>query len=518
MAFPSLHRGSTLTVAVVGLILGLVVAGCSSTESTRNDRSEIDRAPVVEPPPDRDRVKRLFIRGLTQHELENYDEAVLYFEQALDAGGENAAVLAALSQAYDRQGHPRDAIRVMERAVAADSGRPSYRADLADLYEDGGELERAADVYTSYLERFGFDEAVLFDLARVQTELGRTEEAIQSYRSILDQKGESLRARYRLLSLYRRTDQEEAMIETLEALARIDGDNEEIQRMLSEAYLHTNQLEKAAESLRRRMRRTQDRSDVVVQLADVYERMGQRDRADSLMQTVLESESRSVSELFGLARTIYADNPHGSSNRATAERLFEQVLEQDSEHGDALYFLGQIRFADQRFSEAARLLTRSVDQKPRRQRAWIQAGLSYLRAGRADSALTVIDEALILFPGNFHLLRLGGIAASQTNQQEKAIQYLTQATDPSRSAQADSLARSQALGTLGMVYARMNRTKEADSAYARAVALDSANATALNNLAYSLAEQGIQLEQAERMARRAVELAPDTASFLHTLG
>jgi Tfp pilus assembly protein PilF len=67
----------------------------------------------------------------------------------------------------------------------------------------------------------------------------------------------------------------------------------------------------------------------------------------------------------------------------------------------------------------------------------------------------------------------------------------------------------------------LKRWKECDSLYEEALRIDSTSASSaivLNNYGYSLAERGLQLERALRMATRAVELEPDNASYLDTLG
>lgn len=516
LPFSARLPGSWIPLLLAGL--AVLFAGCSSTRETAETPDRVDRIPTVRAPVDSTRAQRLFIRGLTQKQLEAYDEALVLFEQALEARPGTGPILAAAAEVHEERGNTTEAISYLEQALGADSTRRTYYRDLAGLYERTDEHRRALRTYRRLLDRFDFDEEALFDLARLQNQLGRPEEAITSYRRILDEKGESVRARYRLLQLYRQTDREVEMLETLEVLARTDSDNPEIHRMLTDVYREQGRLDQAADVLRRRLRQTDESAEVVVELAELYERMGRPERADSLLRDVLEDEDRTADELAELGRTIYVDDPGNPSGRSTAEHLFERVLARDSTHADAQYYLGRIRFQQEQYAEAGRLLYRSVERNPRRRQAWIQASLAFLRAERSEQALSAVEEALVLFPGDFNLLRIGGIAAHQAGRSEQALTYLRDATDPQRAAVVDSLVRSRVAGTLAMVYDQMGRGREADSAYAEAIALDSTNATALNNLAYSLAERETQLDRALDLARRAVDLAPETASFLDTLG
>jgi len=54
--------------------------------------------------------------------------------------------------------------------------------------------------------------------------------------------------------------------------------------------------------------------------------------------------------------------------------------------------------------------------------------------------------------------------------------------------------------------------------YEEALRINPDFALALNNYAYSLAERGMQLDRALTMARKALEEAPDNASYLDTMG
>jgi tetratricopeptide (TPR) repeat protein len=72
---------------------------------------------------------------------------------------------------------------------------------------------------------------------------------------------------------------------------------------------------------------------------------------------------------------------------------------------------------------------------------------------------------------------------------------------------------------LGNVEVSAGRPADAEQAYRAALAVAPADRDALNNLAWLLYEQGLRLEEAEALARRAVgESGPDPAPALDTLG
>ena len=65
---------------------------------------------------------------------------------------------------------------------------------------------------------------------------------------------------------------------------------------------------------------------------------------------------------------------------------------------------------------------------------------------------------------------------------------------------------------------RLGHYEQAWRAFDRSVALQPDNMGVLNNYAYYLSEQNLELEKAEAMSRRTIEAAPDNANSLDTYG
>jgi Tfp pilus assembly protein PilF len=75
-----------------------------------------------------------------------------------------------------------------------------------------------------------------------------------------------------------------------------------------------------------------------------------------------------------------------------------------------------------------------------------------------------------------------------------------------------------AIAQLALVYDTMRRFEDSDGLYEEALKIEPENHLVLNNYAYSLADRGLQLERALEMSRKAVDLQPENASYLDTIG
>jgi tetratricopeptide (TPR) repeat protein len=172
--------------------------------------------------------------------------------------------------------------------------------------------------------------------------------------------------------------------------------------------------------------------------------------------------------------------------------------------GVALAATGKSTEARAALLEAAKLDPKSVE--PLRALARLDA-----EAKRYDDAMRTLDRAGKLQPDLVVLqldrvdvlLAKGDLAGAKATLERILTKNQRQAAARYR---------------LGEVLVTMNERRAAEREFAAVVEDDPRNAAAMNNLAWLLAERKADLDVALRHAKRAVELAPDSAEFADTLG
>lgn len=138
---------------------------------------------------------------------------------------------------------------------------------------------------------------------------------------------------------------------------------------------------------------------------------------------------------------------------------------------------GKALFDQGQYAQAERLLLKDLDLNPDSALCLHLLGLCRVWAGDHLAAVAYFDQALEVSPRNPAIIG------------DKASSLLA-----------------------------MGRLAQAAELYDQALALGGDNPILLNNLAWVLANQRKDLARAERMAKRAVELAPDQAALWVTLG
>ncbi len=202
------------------------------------------------------------------------------------------------------------------------------------------------------------------------------------------------------------------------------------------------------------------------------------DSADAL--SAIRSDA---GELFLSARVALADALSRAGRHADAEKALEAALAAQPKDVRLLVMRASVLDRAGRSADAVALLRRAIAE---RERTSADPGLpdlytaladSLVRSGRPADAITTLRGALASRPRDEELLYALGAAYERAGQAEVAM------------------AQMRAL-----------------------LAMNPDHAEALNFLGYTYAEQGIRLEEAERLVRRALEIKPRSGHVLDSLG
>lgn len=482
--------------------------------------------PTAAAPPDtldarKTQAQQLFVRGMTRAYLDDYEHAIRLYERALTLAPNEAPILSAMADAQAAQEDVSSALFYAEQARNVAPANAHYYRQLAALHKRAGNLDEAVATYRALVRRFPENVEARLDLAELLTEADRAQEAVAVYEDVERLMGGATPRIYlQMLQLYRRLNDEESVGRILRALVELRPDEQLFIHLLGQYYMKEHQLDAAIELYEETLATNPDDIEIGLELTELYREQGRTDEADSLMQRLTSTEGASADQLVQRARSLYHhDRPYDDDAERQAVHLLEQAVEMDPQHEEALYLLGELRYQRGQYAEAGALLKRALDQNPRAPDRWALAAVAFLRAEHLEEAVDVAEEGLLLFPGQTSLVRVAAHGLLQLNRNRAAVERFEELRTILADAKGTSdERRADVAATLGLLYTRLDDTTAADRAYEEALTLHPDHAMALNNYAYSLAERGQQLDRALDMARRAVELEPENASYLDTLG
>lgn len=507
--------------ALLGLIAVAFLA-CSGSRNLAEKQPEADgtRAAAIAPGDKRAQVMRIFMEATQARLGGQIPKAVQLYQQCLKLDPTNGAAHFELAKLYHQGQNFPAAVDNAKRAVAADKENIWYRFLLADLYAQNEQPGEAATVYRDVLAKWPDRYEVYFDLANMLAYAGKVDEAIKVFDDQEKRFGlseELIMHEFSVLSQHGRMVEAQALVERA---VKTYPDEPQYMGLLAEIYDQQGEHEKALEQYRKTLEHDPDNSMLRIALAEHYYGVGKMEEAynelglafldpdldiDAKMQVLIgffemtEREGEQPNDRPDLIRRSYA-------LIESLEKAHPESGKPHTIHGDFLLRDGKLEEARDQFREALRT---------EKERFPIHMQLLQLDLQLADheALRTDAEETISIFPTVPEPYIYHGIALSQLKQHEAAIETLITGRDM---VVDNPPLLAQFWSSLGDAYNEAGRHSESDKAYDKSLALEPDNSGTLNNYAYYLSVRNTQLEKAERMSARSLELAPGSATFMDT--
>ena len=468
--------------------------------------------------------QKYLIKGTTEAKLGDYEEAILYYETALDHTSNNPVLLSALADAHHAKGDDATALFYARQARTHGAGRAYYRHQLAELQRDAGQPEAAIETYRTLLDQFPADTTAYRALAALQTSTNRPKAALQTYEEMLEHVATPPISVYQdILSLHRRLQNTDGIEHTLRTLLDRRPNNRSYRRRLGEHYANTGNPEAALELLAPLAKQQPNNADLQDRVRTLSRQIGRTADVQTAPTDSTVRSARSVSELVRHAERAYTEATAGpgevdSSALRDAERVLTRALDRSPTHEEALTLRARVLERKKDYERAAQAWERVLEEHPRAPERWTRAASAHLSAHSPEAAVSIAEEGRLLFPGHAPLARIAGVAHLRSGTPEQALKYFEEALSlRSDSAVAPGSVANLKSG-LGMAYTQLGRPDDADAAFEEALSTAPEDSRVLRRYAYSLAHRQENLDRALDLAKRAVDRAPSDPLTHDTLG
>jgi len=422
--------------------------------------------------------ERLLVRGMTRAYVGDIQAAIRIYERALEKAPQEATILSALADAHAAREDLTSALFYARQARDQASSNPHYHRELARLQREAGRLADAVSTARDMVERFPDDADARRLLAEMLVAADQPREALSAYDQLLDvAPADEVDIRHAMLRLYRRLDDPDGIERTLHALADLRPADRSYRLELGRLYRQDGQLRAAIDVYRTLLGDHPSDPALVSDLAALYWQTDQPERADSLLRRYTRQENATPEQRVGQAQALYrgaaVETASDTALTRTITRLLESALEQAPSNATALQLLGQLRYDAGQYADAGSLLTQALDQNPKAPARWVLAASAYLQADQADLAADTAEEGLLLFPGQFPLVRISAFAHLKLEQHRHALSRMQEAIDLSADVDTVSAAQQADLYEgLGTIHRRLGDAEAARRAWQQALNLD----------------------------------------------
>lgn len=443
-----------------------------------------------------------FIKGRQKALEGKFDEAVVLFEQALGGSSENAFIHHQLAEAYLRLQKEDRAETAAKKAVELDPNNIEYRTTLAAILTSLKRYEEAKIHYGKIQELDGSNEKAVLLLGILEVESGQVDKGLATLSKAIERNNENALAYFYRAKVYLEMDEikkakadldkclgvrpnfveagmalgllHERLGEVDEAIrvySRIQG-NGRYRKRLAQLYLQRNELEKALTELIEYAKVEPDDYTAKVKIGLIYFELKQYESAAEQFRTILNQEPSADNVRFYLAAVFEETKKY---DMATAE--FKKVTKESSFFKEAMLHIGFILKDQGKTREGIELGKRLTRESPE-VAEFFDLHASFFEA-RKDykQALKVIELGL------------------KRHVNDEKLLYFE-----------------------GALYERLDDKRRGIANMKKILQINPNNANALNFLGYSYAEAGENLEEAEKLILKAVELRPNDGYIIDSLG
>jgi tetratricopeptide (TPR) repeat protein len=493
-----------------GLILTMVaLGGCSSLgllPPTSQPSQELESAPELVDIDPLQEAYANFIGANLYAQEERYEEARSLLQQAIDHDPDSpflyrkmAEVLMAL-KSYD------EATLFARNAVERDPGDIEGRLLLAEIHTLGGNDDAAIIEYEEVLKIDPQQKRVALVLISILIKKKQFQSALHHLDKLIEDDPSLVIAHYYrgriFLELGRYDDAEEAYLEAIQ----LNETMEPALFDLGSLYQMRKANEKAVEIYEKLLEFHPGNALVRERLIGVYYQMGKKAEAERHMEELkggsapgdprrqslglIYLQQGMLDESIEELELILSGWPEDDKTRFYLATAYEEKGETDKaleqfrtiDEGSTYYTTAQIHIAyilniQGKSDEAVKIVQRAIESDPERVELYLLLASFHETRQDYDKAMAALEAGLLRSGEDGELHFRMGVILDKTGQKEASI-------------------------------AKMRKVVE----------LEPNHADALNYIGYTFAEQGIRLDEAETLIKKALSLKPDSGYIVDSLG
>ncbi len=447
------------------------------------------------------------------------------------------------------------AIGEFQRIVTLDPKSVEDRMVLGQLYTVKHQNEKAEEQFKAAQNLDPDSEEVVLNLSRLYAENGDLAHAAKVIEAVAVSE-RTPKMEFALGAVYDQLKRTKDAIDAYKRAADLDPEDAHNLAALAQALLNDNQLDEALKQYRQLADADPEDASTIVHISEILRRQGKYEEALTTIKKAVKKDPDSLEAGYNegllldvLGRYDEAAQVYEHMVDLTSHANGAYTADEKNNRAIFLERLGAVYHEQNKVEEAITAYQKMIDLGGENALRGYQNEVDvYHDAKMFDKAIAVSRKAV----------------ESKPKDQELRLMLASELVDEGKEDEGIAMARGMITNgpedqkvwiTLGQIYTRLRKWKEAEEAlnkagaittkkddniyllflkgglaerqkhyepaeqyFHQALALDPNNAMVLNYLGYMLADKGNRLPEALKMIRKAVELEPMNGAYLDSLG
>ena len=441
---------------------------------------------------------------------------------------------------FEENGEMDRALEAYRKVLNVDPGQSQLASRVAALLIEQDDFPQAIDVLKDAIKANPKDADPYQQLAFIYAKyLKKSDQAIDYANRAITLNPGDIEGYQRLVEIEVAAGQEKKALEILDRATKVRSDDANFWMRLGKLYVailfksdsqpKPDELKRTNEIFKKAAEHAGDDPAILKDVADYYAASQQLKDAIPLYLHVLELQPDDANAREKLATGFILTNQRGK-----AVEMLEQIIKEHPEKYQTYDLLAQVLDDEARslqrakrvdeakaiFAKVAANYEQSLLINPNHVGTYLH--LSELLLGPlkdADRAVRLLTEARRRFPGAPEIVYYLAIAQSEAKQTQQAVATFEEALREAQLDQGNDMVNAKFYFNYGATAEQAGLYQKAADLLRKSIALDPANsAEACNYLGYMWADHNMNLDEAETMIKRALEIEPNNASYLDSLG
>lgn len=454
----------------------------------------------------------MFSKGIDSKYHENFDEAIMYFEKAIEFFPEDHASMYELSSLYKNKGLSEKGFEMIKKAVESDTANKWYKIRLADFYKQNNDYNSFIEIYDRLLEDDPNNLEYLEVYIDALLHIGDFEKVIEKLDVFEDNVGVNEYLSLQKVEIYNMLGKTDKVIEEMERLSQAYSYETRYLSMLAELYMKNKREDDAYNTYLKIKELNPEDPYINIALLEYYQKQGELDKAFDEFILSIKNKNLDYNTKAQIYEYWFGLKDDNESAILQAEEAGNAFIEMHPDKEIGYYVLGTVCFNTERYDKAQTYYLDAIQRDSSSFISWYQLVFTDMELNNSETLYQHSSTALRFYPEQPMFYLFNGIALIDMKKYEEAINIFKKGKFMS----ADKKLTVSFDTYIADAYHILGDKKNMYLYYDNVLRNDPENAYVLNNYAYFLSEEGQRLDEALKMSAKTIEQEPKNVTYIDT--